>query len=329
MRRRHVLTLAAAGAVSAGCSAGDPPRRPAASPAPPARLMLPNGSSGAPTSAYQIEGAADEDGRGPSVWDVFSHQRAGHRGRRTGDVAADHYHRVRDLDLMRDLGLELPLLDRLAPGPADRRRHRQRQGPRLLRPARRRAARARASPRWRRCSTGTCRRRCEDEGGWVNRDTAYRFADYAEIVLDALGDRVADLDRRSTSRCARCTLGYADRHPRARAARRGRRHAGRAPPAARPRARRRRRCGPPARQGRIGPALNLSPAYPADDTAAADAEAARLVRRRGEPAARSTRCCCGRYPADLLADQAPDAPLRARSRTATWPSSAPRATCSA
>ena len=48
---------------------------------------------GAATAAYQIEGASTEDGRGPSVWDTFSHRPGRVRGGGTGDVAVDHYHR--------------------------------------------------------------------------------------------------------------------------------------------------------------------------------------------------------------------------------------------
>jgi len=61
---------------------------------------------GASTSAYQIEGAAREDGRGASMWDTFAHTPGRVHGGENGDVAADHYHRVaEDVALMRDLGL--------------------------------------------------------------------------------------------------------------------------------------------------------------------------------------------------------------------------------
>ncbi|HEV2127772.1 MAG TPA: GH1 family beta-glucosidase [Thermomicrobiales bacterium] len=62
---------------------------------------------GAATSSYQIEGAVREDGRGPSIWDTFSHTPGKTRGGDTGDVADDHYHRWhQDVMLMRDLGLQ-------------------------------------------------------------------------------------------------------------------------------------------------------------------------------------------------------------------------------
>jgi beta-glucosidase len=61
---------------------------------------------GAATAAYQIEGAWNEDGRGTSIWDTFSHEPGRVAGGDTGDVACDHYHRwPTDLALMRELGL--------------------------------------------------------------------------------------------------------------------------------------------------------------------------------------------------------------------------------
>jgi len=62
---------------------------------------------GAATAAYQIEGAVDEDGRTPSIWDTFSHTPGKTAGGDTGDVACDHYHRwAEDLELMKALGLD-------------------------------------------------------------------------------------------------------------------------------------------------------------------------------------------------------------------------------
>ena len=61
---------------------------------------------GAGTSAYQVEGAVDEDGRGPSIWDRFSHEPGRVANGETGDVTSDHYHRWReDVDLMAEIGL--------------------------------------------------------------------------------------------------------------------------------------------------------------------------------------------------------------------------------
>ncbi len=61
----------------------------------------------AATAAYQIEGAHDEDGRGPSIWDTFSHTPGRTLGGATGDTACDHYHRYReDVALLRGLGVD-------------------------------------------------------------------------------------------------------------------------------------------------------------------------------------------------------------------------------
>jgi len=62
---------------------------------------------GVATSAYQIEGAVQADGRGESVWDRFSHTPGRTQNGDTGDVACDHYHRyTQDLDLMQALGIQ-------------------------------------------------------------------------------------------------------------------------------------------------------------------------------------------------------------------------------
>jgi beta-glucosidase len=62
---------------------------------------------GTATASYQIEGAVSEDGRSPSIWDVFSHTRGKIERSETGDVACDHYHRYKeDIALMRKLGVQ-------------------------------------------------------------------------------------------------------------------------------------------------------------------------------------------------------------------------------
>src|SRR6516162_5164582 len=61
---------------------------------------------GASTAAYQIEGAVAEDGRGPSIWDTFSHLPGKILGGDNGDIACDHYHRwPQDVELMSQLGI--------------------------------------------------------------------------------------------------------------------------------------------------------------------------------------------------------------------------------
>ena len=107
-------------------------------------MKFPDGFQwGVATASYQIEGAVDEGGRAPSIWDTFSHTPGATLNGDTGDVADDHYHRwPEDLGLLRELGVDLYRFSlawpRLQP---ERARGAQRGGRRLLLTARRRPAR--------------------------------------------------------------------------------------------------------------------------------------------------------------------------------------------
>jgi beta-glucosidase len=148
---------------------------------------------GAATSAYQIEGAVSEDGRSPSIWDTYCRVPGAIDNGDTGDVACDHYHRwPQDIALMRRLGLDayrfsiawprvlpagdgpvneagLDFYDRLVDG--------------LLAAGIRPFA---TLYHW------DLPQALQDRGGWPARDTARLFADYAAVVAERLGDRVAD-----------------------------------------------------------------------------------------------------------------------------------------
>ncbi|SEN14954.1 GH1 family beta-glucosidase [Nonomuraea pusilla] len=148
---------------------------------------------GAATASYQIEGAVKEDGRGQSIWDTFSHTAGKVAGGDTGDVACDHYHRYHDdVRLMRELELgayrfsiSWPRVQPDGSGPVNPRglAFYDRLVDELLA--------AGITPyvtlyHW------DLPQALEDAGGWAERDTAYRFAEYAEAVHAALGDRVRD-----------------------------------------------------------------------------------------------------------------------------------------
>src|SRR5205823_11476086 len=75
--------------------------------APPGRRFPDRFLWGTATAAYQVEGAASEDGRGPSIWDTFSHTPGKVVADANGDVADDHYHRYKqDVQLMKALGVK-------------------------------------------------------------------------------------------------------------------------------------------------------------------------------------------------------------------------------
>jgi beta-glucosidase len=146
---------------------------------------------GAATAAYQIEGAVDEDGRLPSIWDTFSHTAgATHQGD-TGDVATDHYHRFEeDVELMADLGLDAYRFSlswsRILP-----------EGTGEINPA--------GVAFYRRLSEALIDKgitpmatlyhwdlpqALQDRGGWANPESVGWFAQYAGAVKEALGDVV-------------------------------------------------------------------------------------------------------------------------------------------
>lgn len=147
---------------------------------------------GAATAAYQIEGAWNEDGKGESVWDRFTHTPHRILNGDTGDIACDHYHRMpEDVGLMKELGLQsyrfsvswprvipegvgavnergLDFYDRLVDALLD----------------------AGIKPNatlnhW------DLPQVLQDKGGWNNRESADWFTEYAQVMFDRLGDRVS------------------------------------------------------------------------------------------------------------------------------------------
>ncbi|MFJ3582522.1 GH1 family beta-glucosidase [Streptomyces sp. NPDC090127] len=163
---------------------------------------------GAATAAYQIEGAAAEDGRTPSIWDTFSRTPGKVRNGDTGDIAADHYHRVReDVALMKELGLtdyrfslSWPRVQPTGRGPAVQ------KGLDFYRGLADELLDAGIRPvatlyHW------DLPQELEDAGGWPERATAERFAEYAGLAAEALGDRIATWTTLNEPWCA-AFLGY-------------------------------------------------------------------------------------------------------------------------
>jgi beta-glucosidase len=113
LTRRLFMKLAGAAALGASTPAAVLSQRPADGPdadraTPEAGPGFPAGFLwGTATASYQVEGAATEDGRGPSIWDTFSHTAGNVVNNATGDVADDHYHRYKeDVQLMKALGVK-------------------------------------------------------------------------------------------------------------------------------------------------------------------------------------------------------------------------------
>lgn len=163
---------------------------------------------GTATAAYQIEGAATEDGRTPSIWDTFCRTPGKVRNGDTGDIAADHYHRMReDVALMKQLGVTdyrfsvaWPRVQPTGRGPAVQKGldFYRRLTDELLETGIRPVA---TLYHW------DLPQDLQDAGGWPQRETARRFGDYAGIMADALGDRVATWTTLNEPWCA-AFLGY-------------------------------------------------------------------------------------------------------------------------
>ncbi|NRF65770.1 beta-glucosidase [Aquincola sp. S2] len=149
---------------------------------------------GVATSAYQIEGAARVDGRGPSIWDTFCRVPGAIADGCSGDVACDHYHRwATDLDLVKSLGVEAYRFSIAWP---------------RVRPDGHGAFNAAGMDFYDKLVDGLLARgvtpyitlnhwdlpqALQDEGGWGARDTVHRFVEYARHVHARLGDRVRSI----------------------------------------------------------------------------------------------------------------------------------------
>jgi beta-glucosidase len=269
---------------------------------------------GVATSAFQIEGASTADGKGPSIWDSFCRQPGAIADRSNGDIACDHYNRwSEDLDLIAGLGVNayrfsvawprvqpkgsgawneegLAFYDRLVDGMLER----------GVKP-------------FLTLNHWDLPDELQALGGWANRDTVYRFVEYAEGVHARLGDRVASIATHNEPWIV-AVLGYekgtfAPGVKNRRAAAQASHHLllshGMAVQALRARG-----C-----KAQMGLALNLAPIHPATDSAADIAKArledGQLLRWYLDPLFK------GCYPQDVLENLGPDAPDTADGDMAT------------
>jgi beta-glucosidase len=255
---------------------------------------------GSATAAAQIEGAAHEDGKEDSIWDAFARVPGAVAGGETPEVAVDHYHRMpQDVALMKRLGLQSYRFStswaRVKPGD----RVPNAKGLDFYSRLVDELLEAGILP-WLTLYHWDLPQALEERGGWANRDTAYRFRDYAAIMHDALGDRVDHWTTFNEPLCS-SLIGYAGgehapgrREPAAALAAVHHQHLAHGLATGELRAR-----GVP----NIGITLNLTNAVPNDPADPVDLEAARRLdalwnRMFLEP------LLLGAYPEDLLVDVA-------------------------
>jgi beta-glucosidase len=147
---------------------------------------------GASTSAYQVEGATSEDGRGPCIWDTFCRRPGKVAGAGTADVACDHYHRLEDdIGLLGQLGCNAYRFSiawpRLLPEGRGRREgrglaHYDRELDLLMEKGITPVA---TLYHW------DLPQALQDKGGWRERSTADAFGEYSQVCFEALGDRIS------------------------------------------------------------------------------------------------------------------------------------------
>lgn len=164
---------------------------------------------GSATASYQIEGAATQGGRTPSIWDTFSHTPGNVDHSDNGDVACDHYHRWReDIELMSRLGIDAyrfsiswsrVITDGTDfPNPEGIAFYLQ-----LLQGLREAGIKPVATLyHW------DLPQSLQDRGGWPARDTAFEFATYARLMAQELGDLVEMWTTLNEPWCS-AYLGYA------------------------------------------------------------------------------------------------------------------------
>ncbi len=253
---------------------------------------------GSATAAAQIEGAAHEDGKEDSIWDAFARVPGAVAGGDTPEVAVDHYHRMpQDVALMKELGLGAYRFStswaRVKPGDREVNRKGLDFYSRLVDEL----LEAGILP-WLTLYHWDLPQALQDSGGWANRDTAYRFREYAAVVHEALGDRVTHWTTFNEPMCS-SLIAYAGgehapglRDPRVALAAVHHQHLahGLAAKALRE-----------LGAEKVGITLNMTNAIPNDPDDPVDIEAARRIdalcnRMYLEPILLS------RYPADLLED---------------------------
>ncbi|MDR7307020.1 GH1 family beta-glucosidase [Rhodoferax saidenbachensis] len=185
----------------------------AAQVAPPSASLMsrPEFVWGVATASYQIEGAIAEDGRLPSIWDTFSATPGKVLHGDTGDGACDHYHRwSEDVDLIESLGVDAYRLSIAWPRVMHADGTPNRKGLDFYKKLLQRLA-DKGIQSFVTLYHWDLPQHLEDRGGWLNRDTAYRFAEYADLVSRELKGLVTGWATLNEPWCS-AYLGYGNGH---------------------------------------------------------------------------------------------------------------------
>jgi beta-glucosidase len=181
------------------------------SPPPQSPMARPDFLWGVATASFQIEGSTHADGRLQSIWDTFCATPGKVLNGDTGEVACDHYKRWEaDVQLMAELGVDAYRLSLAWPRVTDEKGVPNAKGidfyKRLLD-----ALEAKGIQRYVTLYHWDLPQHLEDRGGWLNRDTAYRFADYADLMSRELAGRVTGWMTLNEPWCS-AFLGYGNGH---------------------------------------------------------------------------------------------------------------------
>ncbi|EPE5849277.1 GH1 family beta-glucosidase [Vibrio vulnificus] len=162
---------------------------------------------GVATSSYQIEGGAQLGGRTPSIWDTFCNQPGAVDNMDNGDVACDHFHLwQQDIELIQGLGVDAYRLSmawpRILPHDGQVNQEGLKFYERIIDECHARGLKVFVTlyhwdlPQY-----------LEDKGGWLNRETAYKFAEYAEVVSGYFGNKIDSYATLNEPFCS-AYLGY-------------------------------------------------------------------------------------------------------------------------
>ena len=171
------------------------------------KMLTPDFIFGVATAAFQIEGAAKADNRLPSIWDTFCATPGKVKGMDNGDIACDHYHLwEQDIQLIKELGVDDYRLSIAWPRVMNEQGEANQAGLDFYRNLLKKL-KAEGLTVFVTLYHWDLPQHLEDKGGWLNRETAYRFQQYADLVTTELADWVDSWATFNEPFCA-AILGY-------------------------------------------------------------------------------------------------------------------------